>query len=558
MNQNVKPLTAINVVLAAVLLISLIFWARQESLRVGGPDQVQFDSTGNVFIHISDKLYKLSPSLDFLGEYDLVELGIHELVGDFAFFTNGDMLVRLGKYEPGLLESIARYQRKADTKAPVAERDNEGLFRCKLDLKKCSPFGANRLDFDSAFHLSIDTKSDTIYLSDTGRHKLRKFDAEGNELAVQSKGYKFPNQNMLHNDKLLVADTNHHAIQVADTSTENFGKILDTHSILNPDLGKDIWPYSLAKVGDQWWVNNMATSMSNGTIAIYNDEWEFVKTVELPADADPIDFAVLEDRVLITDLNNIRSYLLDFQGQVVNGSLPEEITIKLTELNKDRQHYKNLGYGAVGLFIVFLMAGFVVAIRQARTQEDPAASHASESLTININDPNIKWIEVNKQKLRIIKFATFFPLLLLPVIPFMLIEKDSEIALMPVILTILVIALAPVITRKLLSLGIGTLGDVLIIKKSNKEYAAGKGESIFYSDTHILIDKVYVPFNGQQLFFNTEQVIKEIMPLLRDATYIQSGQMMNMMLKRQKPISLFLMSLIAILVVALILVGAYQ
>ena len=66
MNQNVKPLTAINIVLAAVILISLIFWARQESLRVGGPDQVQIDPDDNAFIHISDKLYKLSPSLDLL------------------------------------------------------------------------------------------------------------------------------------------------------------------------------------------------------------------------------------------------------------------------------------------------------------------------------------------------------------------------------------------------------------------------------------------------------------------------------------------------------------
>jgi hypothetical protein len=558
MNQNIKPLTAINVVLAAVILISLIFWARQESLRVGGPDQVKLDHAGSIFIHISDKLYKLSPALNLLGVYDLAELGIYEMVGDFAFFASGDMLVRLGKYEPGLLESIARYQRKADTKAPVADRDNEGLFRCKLDLKECSPFGAKRLDFDSAFHLSIDTNTDTVYLSDTGRHKLRKFDAEGNELVVQNNGYKFPNQNLLHNNKLLVADTNHHAIQVADTSTENFGKIVDTHSILDPALGRNTWPYSFAKVGDQWWVNNMAASMSHGTVAIYNDEWEFIKTVELPENADPIDFAVLKDRVLITDLDNIRIYLSDFQGQIVNEPLPGEITLKLTQLNKDRQDYKKLGYGAVGLFIAFLMAGFIIAIRQARTQEEPAVSQASESLSININDPNIKWIEVNKQKLRIIKFATFIPLLLLPVIPFMLFEKDSEMALMPIVLTILIIALAPLFTRKLLTLGIGTLGDVLVIKKSGKEYAAGKGESIYYSDTHILIDKVFVPFNGQQMLFNTEQVVKDIMPLLRDATYVQSGQMMNMMLKRQKLTSIFLIFLIVVVVVALILGEAYQ
>ena len=558
MNQSVKPLTAISIILAAVLLISLIFWARQESIRIGGPDQVQIDPAGNIFIHISDKLYKLSPSLTVLEEYHLPELGVYELVGDFAFFSNGDVLIRRGKYEPGFLESIARYQRKADTKSPVAARDNEGLYRCKLDLKQCSPFGSNQLDFDSAFHLSIDVSTDTVYLSDTSRHKLRKFDAEGNELAVQSKGYKFPNQNMLHNGKLLVADTNHHAIQASNISSESFGEILETHSILNPKLGKATWPYSLAKVGGQWWVNNMAASMSHGTIAIYSDDWEFVKTVELPADADPIDFAVLENRVLISDLNNIRIYFLDFKGQLVNQALPSEISLKLTQLQNKRQHYRDLGYGTVGLFVVFLIAGFTIAVRQARIQEDPVVSSSYEPVIVNINDPNINWIEVNKQKLRIVKFVTVLPILLIPILLLLLVGKVSEHSYAPVILTILVTSLVPLITRKLLSMGVGTLGDVLVVKKSNKEYAAAKGENIFYSDTHILIDQVYIPFNGQQLFFNTEQVIKEIMPLLRDATYVQSGQMMNMILKRQNSTSILFIAFIAIAVIALMMMGIYQ
>ena len=51
-----------------------------------------------------------------------------------------------------------------------------------------------------------------------------KFDAQGNELAVSEKEYKFPNQNSLQNDKLLVANTNHHAIQIVETDTENFGE----------------------------------------------------------------------------------------------------------------------------------------------------------------------------------------------------------------------------------------------------------------------------------------------------------------------------------------------
>jgi hypothetical protein len=113
MNQNVKPLTAFLIILTGICLISLIFWARGESLDVGGPDQMQLDPDGNVVIHISDKLYRLTPSLELQASYDLAEMGVDDLVGDFAFFSNGDMLIRKGKYNPGLLESISRYLESA-------------------------------------------------------------------------------------------------------------------------------------------------------------------------------------------------------------------------------------------------------------------------------------------------------------------------------------------------------------------------------------------------------------------------------------------------------------
>lgn len=154
MNQNIKPLTATFIILIGVSLISLIFWLRGESLNVGGADQIKFDPEGNVIVHVAGKLVKLSPDLELLKEYELAELGVYDLVGDFDFFSDGDILIRRGKYQPGLLESVSRYFRKADTKLPIAERENEGLFRCKLDLKQCSAFGADALG-GSGFNLVI-------------------------------------------------------------------------------------------------------------------------------------------------------------------------------------------------------------------------------------------------------------------------------------------------------------------------------------------------------------------------------------------------------------------
>jgi hypothetical protein len=531
MNQNVKPLTAFLIILTGICLISLIFWARGESLDVGGPDQMQLDPDGNVVIHISDKLYRLTPSLELQASYDLAEMGVDDLVGDFAFFSNGDMLIRKGKYNPGLLESISRYLRMTETKAPVATYDNEGLYRCSQGLKTCSPFGRNQLDFDSAFHLSIDIKTNTVYVSDTSRHKLRKFDAQGNELSVSEKRFKFPNQNSLQNDKLLVADTNHHAIQIVETDTENFGEILRSHSILNPILKENIWPYSFAKIGVHWWVNNLSTSMSNGTIAIYDKNWQFVETIKLPTDADPFDFAVLDEQVLITDLNNNRIYQLDYQGQLISNSLPQEITKKLAQLQKSRLFYIYLSYIAVGLFAVFLIAGFIVAfIQKLKESEEPVLT---APIIIDINDPEIKWVAVNKQKVQLLKLIMLTPLFVI-LIAWM--EQYESVFKMSLLLAMLVIIIALSLAYQLFSKKVGTLGDTLIIKKYNGEYAAGRKESIFFSDAQLLIGSIPMSFNWQRQFFNTEQVIKEVMPLLSNATYVQPRQMMSMILKRQHPL----------------------
>ncbi len=516
MNQNVKPLTAFLIVLTGICLISLIFWVRGESLNVGGPDQMQFDPDGNIVIHISDKLYRLTPSLELQDSYDLDEMGVYDLVGDFAFFSNGDMLIRKGKYDPGLLESISRYLRMTDTKAPVAKYDNEGLYRCSQGLKICSPFGRNQLDFDSAFHLSIDIKTDTVYVSDTSRHKLRKFDVQGNELAASEKGYKFPNQNSLQNDKLLVADTNHHAIQIVETDTENFGEILRSHSILNPTLKENIWPYSFAKIGVHWWVNNLNTSMSNGTIVIYDENWQFVKTVKLPTDADPFDFAVLGEQVLITDLNNNRIYQLDYQGQLISNSLPQEITEKLEQLRKSRLFYIYLSYIAVGLFAVFLIAGFTIAFIQNRKESEKPV--LSAPIIIGVNDPEIKWVAANKQKVQLLKLIMLVPLFVI-LIAWM--EQHEGVFKISLFLAMLVIIIALLLAYQLFSKKVGTLGDTLIIKKYNGEYAAGREESIFFSDAQLLIGSIPMSFNWQRQFFNTEQIIKEVMPLLSNATYVQ-------------------------------------
>lgn len=565
MNQDVHPITALFVILISICLIGFIFWARGETLRVGGPDQVQYDHDGNIFIHIADTLYKFSPDFKHLQKYDLPQLGVYDLVGDFAFFSNGDMLIRRGKYQPGLLESIRRYMRQPDTKEPLAKLDNEGLYRCTLELRQCSAFGSGhvqQMDFTSAFHLSIDPSTDTVYLSDTDRHKLRKFDAEGKQLAVQDKGYKFPNQNMLYDGKLLVADTNHHAVQVTDSSDDKFGEILKTHYVTESSLGAKKWTYSFAHVGGNWWVNNMDGGMSHGAVAIFDNQWRFIEKIQLPQDADPIDFVVLNDRVLITDLNNLRIYQLDYKGQLLHEALPSVLSEKLDALLNTQQNYRKLTVMAIVLFVLFLVMGFVIAIVKGRSQVEPELVLSAEEQNFSLRDPHIEWISKNKQKVRAFQFAMFMPLLAIPlVIALFFLGKETALPenmpYMEIGVILLVMVISPVFLKKFLAMEIGVLGDILVIK-SGKDYAVGKGKNIFYSDTYLVIGKQFLPFNMKNMIFDTQQVIQKVMPLLREATYVKTGQMMNMLLKRQKPQTIVMTFIAVTIIVGLLLGNIYK
>ena len=535
MRQDVHPITAFLVISIAICLISMIVWARGEALRVGGPDQIQQDPQGNVYLHVSGSLYQFSSRFELLQEIQLEKLGVSDLVGDFAFFSNGDMLVRRGRYEPGVFESILRYMRVSDRHEPVAQHEGDGLYRCRLTSMECTPFGGQSVDFDSAFHLSIDVDSNTVYLSDTGRHKLRKFDAEGRELSVQSKGFKFPNQNMLYQDKLLVADTNHHAIQEVATSDDNFGAIINTRVVRNPELGAKSWTYSFARVDDHWWVNNMGANMKHGAVAVFDEQWQYQYEIQLPAGADPIDFGVFEDRVLVTDLDNVAIYQLDKTGQVLQTPLPKAMDEKLAALIKSRAGYYQLAHTGIALFVLFLVTGLVAAVYQGRSRQEASLQLSPQERAFVPDDPNIQWIDKNKTKVRLFKLALYLPIpIMLAVLAMLLASRESLPADTPYLeLGVLCafFSITPVILKKVLFVDLGVLGDLLVIKKGN-EYAAGTGKNIFYSDHHILVGKLFIPLNQQNMIFDTQQVIQKVMPLLQGASYVKPGEMTNMILRR--------------------------
>jgi len=533
MNQNVNPVLALIIILVAVSMLSFKFWARGEALQVRGPDQMKLDQSDNLYININDTLYKLSADNELLAEYRLSDFGIYEMVGDFGFFSNGDILIRKGEYAPSFIDNILRYFRISDMKPPAAAGAAKGLYRCNLQTTDCYVFSEGFHDLDSAYHIAIDRETDNTYITDTSRHRIYKFAMDGTVLAEQRQGYFFPNQISFVDNRLYVADTNHHRIQIASTENEDFAQIEQGFQVTDLRPGDQIWTYSFARVGANWWVNNMNRSMAHGAVLIYDNKWRFSDQIDLPENADPIDIQPVGNHVFISDLDNIEIYIFDTDGKRLDVALPEEIIHKLQQLRDNKRGYQDLESQANILLVVLLVAGFVAAYLQARWQKDPALHTRSEKISINIRDPGVNWIDRNRRRITLVwvAYGAGFVLMLMSAIGMYLTLPDKKIMEMMAFLLVMMIIFF-VILRRQLSINIGYIGDLIVIKNGSNAYAVGKGDRVYYSDNYILIDQVYIPFNGQNSLFHTQGIVKNIMPRLQDANYVKRGVMMNMIIKR--------------------------
>lgn len=554
MDKNVHPAVAVIVIFLAAFLISLYVWAQGAETDVGGADQVQQDAQGNVYVHVSDTLYKFSPSFELLSSYELSQYGVQDMVGDFAFFANGDILIRQGKYDPGFLESIFRFLRYQDRKQPVAKNQDEGLARCNLETGECHPFGESNLDFDIAFHLSIDTATDTVYVSDTSRSTLRKFDASGREIAKNDDNFHFPNQIMLDHGQLLVADTNHHAIRVLEISDDKFAEIVTSHRLKTKTRGKN-WVFSFARVGEHWWVNHMDAGMSDGEISVYNDQWKYQETIGLPDDADPIDILALADRVIVTDLANSRIYQLDSLGKILDKPLPQQLQDKLNLQLQAKQRYHTYATVVLVGFIGLLVIGFGVAIFQGFKEPEPKLDWSDQEKNLVISDPAIEWIKKDPRKIRSIKLLKYLPglmglLLLLPLlIPG---EHEQQYPVAFVVSLLFVFVAASLHMNRFLSTELGVKDDLLIIR-NGLTHEAGKGQNIFYSNLYIVVGNLWVSINPNSLLFDTEQMVQKVMPRLQHATYVTPGKMMAILMRRQKKTALVSIIGIVLVVVAMLI-----
>ena len=378
MNSEVHPAVVAVVLFLTVVAIGIWMWASGAATGIGGPAELRTGPDGHHYVQIQDHLVEHDENGDFVATHDLEAIGVELFLGTYGFFSNGDVLLRRGPDPRSFADNLRAFQRRTNLSPIRPESGDSGLFRCNLRSRQCERFGFPGVDFKAAHGIFIDRETDEVYISDTTRHVLRKYSADGEELAATGEAFRFPNQLMLHEGRLYVADTNHHVVRIVAAETGSYGDLVDSIDVVPSEakLASQRWPSHFVRVGDTWWVNNMKTGMNLGGLYVFDDDWNYSKRVALPENADPISMLVLDNEVWVSDWNNdvVRRFTRD--GESLGALKSAGLEDVLARSRIERRQYRLYSYVGVALVIFVLLALLVRAFAVGMNRDSIAADAA--------------------------------------------------------------------------------------------------------------------------------------------------------------------------------------
>lgn len=363
MNSKVHPLVAALVVALAIAAIAIWMWGSGMASALGGPAAMVTGPDGHHFIQIQNYLIEHDEEGGYLRTHELRDLGVELFLGGFGVFSNGDVLMRRGPDPRSVMDNLRAFRRATNRDSTEPQTDVSGLFRCNLETSTCVRFGKVGVDFKATFSVYVDRVTDEVYIGDTTRHLLRKYAADGQEIAPPVGGFRFPNHLQVVDGQLLVADTNNHAIRIVDGRTETFGRSIDSIDVV-PGAARAAgrhWPSHFLGVGDRWWVNNMQNAMDRGGLYVFDSDWRFLYGIDLPRNADPIALLLVGEEVWVSDWNNDVVHRLSVSGDMLPVLASPGLEAVLEVSRSARRDYRVKSYAGAAIFVLVFLALFVRA-----------------------------------------------------------------------------------------------------------------------------------------------------------------------------------------------------
>ena len=531
MGKELSPVAAALIIALFIFLGTPIYLTYEAATELPRITHLHQSPNGHVFVLLGDELYEYDNTLNHYQTIDLESFGLNSRIGDFGFFSNGDVLIHQGKDNRGWLFKIQRFLRLDNQTPPVASNNATGLVRCQLDSMTCETFGNPPLNLNDAYHLFVDWTDDHVFLTDSSRHTIKELSPEGTLLNRITESLKFPNHLIFSKNSLYVANTNHHEISIYKRENDKF-KFQSTKSFRTDrtPFSSPIkrWPASLLLLQDEIWVINYESDMSNGEIIRFDLDGNTTDRIDVPSDADPFSMLLINNEILISDYHHNRIYRYNPQGKRLDDMDAGPLYERIGEYTQQRSSYSSWMWFFIGLFVFALTVGLIIGIRQsiASYQAPPKPSLTDQAL--NLNTADIIWLEPGEKFKRLAKTSRWsFAILALVFIPLAITayEISYVLILFPLSLLPLLIMIYKSM-HALTSQRIGVMGEKVILNKGTKHFAVGKGKSIYYCHNQVGIDELIVTLRTNQPIFDEKQLVNFLYPRLKEATNISAQQML--------------------------------
>ncbi len=558
MRKELSPVTSVLLLLMFGAMLWTIFSLRSAAVGVPTLTHMHTSPYGGLYIMLGTDLFEHDGAGRPIRRIDLKELGVKDVIGDFAFFSNGDLLLRIGADERSLSDKIRQFFRRDNLEPTGLETARGGLFRCDLTAMACVPFGDTNYNLNQSFFLTVDWETDQVLVADSSRHRLLLISSTGDQMAQTKQGLKFPNQVIYRDGLAYVANANRHEIAVFKVEDAGFKRTVQGFlaAEVGTSLRGNIWTSGVMEVEEQFWVVNSDKNMANGIVVRFSKDGERLGELELPETADVFSVLPFRDDVLVNDLNAGRIYRFSSAGERLPDFESSLLDERVQELAQSKESYYRWMYLVLGLFGIVFVVGVVIGLRQEMALDQHIPLDDPEALALTPETPGILWIDPNPKFIRKMKMLMWaFAALCLLLIPLIWVLIGVElplgfflaIGIMPATWVVVLYVVSRFTRQRL-----GILGNRVIAVDGSGRFSAARSEYIRYSPNHILVGNVVITLRTNQPLFPEEQIVAHLYPLLKSAQYLTQWQMYGVIM-RLKPIqSAFAVVGILLLVLAIV------
>jgi hypothetical protein len=376
--ENKKSVVAIAIV-AGMALCFLALYHAGERLGEGmqGPSKIAPAPDGTVWVASHGQLHQFTAAGERKRVVALSALGRSSIISELLALSDETLV--------------------------IAEAEPSAAYRCELDALKCasitSGIAAAAGPTAHALMIAADEKRERFYVSDNAGHRLILVDFEGKVLDITKPGRVLhPNEVYLEKPgELVVVDTDHRRLVRIAVKGDVFGADLwemKTNSrLLRPSR---VLPMDFSRSPDGgWWVLVARDGMKEGDVVLFDRDGKSVKRIDLGAESDPTQIAVLPDGLLVADPTGATLTRVAPGETVVGPWGGAAFQSELDGLRASRSYWRTVRLAAQFLIFAIPLAGILVLWRMGeRLTVIPALVVPASPTPV---ERGIHWLEVRPE-----------------------------------------------------------------------------------------------------------------------------------------------------------------